>query len=923
MKHLFSFLMLFAFIMNAKAQPDLPSNWGQRKEIHFKELENNFAQPDMIYAPFAFWFWDTKLDPQHTAGMAEEMCRQRLNPGYAHARKGLPHDEWLSSLWFESFESALKKAEEANAYLGYCDEYWWPSGRADGRVLEAHPELAAVSLRWDILSFSGKKQVNIPESFFTVAAQVAESVANLSDISMTYIKIKSSSLQIIGSGKPFSWQVPEGTWRIYVFNKYHHAGWDGGDVNYLDRRLPEEFIKIAHVPYADKMGERIGKSISGVFVDNEGDYGWKLAWSDDLASEYKGKKGRDIRLWMPLIFEKDFEGLWPKARWDWYNVISDLYTDNYLGSVSRWLESHGMYDISNLWEESLRLQALTVGNFFQAQRAVTMPGNDCLIKKGLDVHDFKETQSVTEFENKRFQSEIMGVAGWQMSPVLVKKITNSVITWGVSHIVPHGINLSRELQQIPYPPDWFTSNPYWQYFHLWTDFARRASYVNSHGHFVPDVLLLNPMSSVWPLLGEDVLNTDSAGYRRHTGGTQYEKTISNIESVYKKAIHDLTDSRIEYLIADEYYLDRMNVKQNGQLVINSFNFKSLVLPSLVFLPLRTARKIVDFAEAGGYVYILGKLPVGSTDNGLNDKEMKALISKLLSLPTVKEAREGIRHLVKEEAPWLTSQAEFKSGEFEMLEQHRQIDGKDFFWFVNNTKLSQECTLMIRDVKGLASKWDCETGRKETIAFQTTLTGSRIHLKFRPFEAYWVVFDPGKRAKENSSKKPEHEFYSDIATLNGLWKIQIDTTVQPVRIWPKLGAPEDLVKKEGKYKMLGSWADWGLDRFSGYVDYTNPFISPVGKEKMILDLGEAKHMAEVWINGKLVGARLWPSFKFEISDFVQKGENNIKVRIGNLICNGMQQDIDRGLTRKGWGWDNLKPEDFDAGLFGPVVVRMQK
>jgi hypothetical protein len=922
-KYLFLLFVVFTFLFNAKAQSGFSSNWGHRKEIQFKELEKYFIQPDMIYAPFAFWFWDTKLDPQHAAKMAEEMSRKRLNPGYAHPRKGLPHEEWLSSLWFKSFQSALNKAEEADAYLGYCDEYWWPSGQADGRVLKAHPDLEAVSLRWDIQSYSGKKQVKIPESFFTVAAQIADSTTNIFNISSPNIKIRSSSLQVIGSGNPFTWQVPEGKWRIYIFNKYHHPA-HGGKVNYLDRRLPKAFIEIAHEPYAERFGKRMGKSIPGVFVDNEGDYGYKLCWSKDLASEYEEEKGSNIRRWMPLMFEEDVEGLWPKARWDWYDIVSGLYTDNYLGTVSRWLKSHGMYDISNLWEADvgLKMQALTVGNFFQAQRAVTMPGNDCLVKRGLDVFGFKETQSVTEFEGKRFQSEIMGVAGWQMSPVLVKKVTNSVINWGVSHIVPHGINLSRELQQIPYPPDWFTSNPYWRYFHLWTDFARRASYINSHGHLVPDVLLVNPMSSVWPFLGGEVLNADSTAYGR-AGGTKYEKTLSHIEEGYEKAIRDLTRNRIEYLIADDHYMDRMNLKPNGRLVTGSFEFKSLVLPPLVFLPLKTAQKIVDFAEAGGYVYTLGELPVGSTDNGLNDNEMKTLMSHLQALPTVKKAKEGVSQLVKEKVPWMTPQIEFETGEFKMINQHRQIDGKDFFWLVNNTDLPQECTLKIRDVKGLASKWDCETGIKETLTSQPTSSSSRIHLKFQPYEAYWVVFDPRNPAKKNNIRESEQNFYSIIATLNGLWQVRIDTTVQPVQTWPRLAAPEDLLKNNGELKMLSSWLDWDLDRFTGYVDYENTFNSPVSQERLILDLGEVKYTVEVWLNGNRVGARLWPPFEFDIGDYVKEGENKIKVRIGNLICNGIQQYFDRGMARKGWGWDELEPEDFDAGLYGPVVVKMQK
>jgi hypothetical protein len=78
----------------------------------------------------------------------------------------------------------------------------------------------------------------------------------------------------------------------------------------------------------------------------------------------------------------------------------------------------------------------------KVQRVFSMPGTDCLGLKAYDIHDFKETQSVSEFEGRRLQSEIMGAGGWStFSPVTVKECTNAVLAWGVNHIVPHGIHL--------------------------------------------------------------------------------------------------------------------------------------------------------------------------------------------------------------------------------------------------------------------------------------------------------------------------------------------------------------------------------------------------------------------------------------------------------------------------------------------------
>ncbi len=895
------------------------ANYAQRKTVTFEKLKNNFNDPDMIYAPFAFWFWDAPLDVNLASSMAEQMSAQRMNPGYAHPRKGLPHNQWLSGLWFEAFGAALQQAEAANAYLGYCDEYWWPSGRADGRVLRSHTELAAASLEWEVFTVTGGEEIELPGSFFTVAAKYADPAKN--STGPWEMKILSSTLGVIGSGPAFTWKSPEGKWRIYSFSKYHHAGIDGGDVNYIDRRLPKAFIDIAHEPYVKHFPKQMGKSISGVFVDNEGDYGYKLAWSGDLEKEYKQLKGRDIRRWMPLLIDEDAEGLWVRARWDWYDVVSHIYTDSFLGSVSRWLESYGMYDVSNLWEETLASQAFAVGDFFRAQRAVTMPGTDCLLKKALKVHDFKETHSVTEFEATRFQTEILGVAGWQMSPILMKKAANAVIAWGVSHFVPHGVNLNRNLKTIPYPPDWFTCNPYWRYLHLWTDFARRASYVNSHGHTVPDVLLVNPMDSVWALLGDRIFYRPiRVGRGNITRIAKHGKTIEKIDNIYSRTINDLTDGGVEFLIADRHYLRQMDVTKKGTLSRKPFRFKVVVMPPTVVMPLDVAEKILEFAEAGGRVILLGEQARGSTDNGLPDPEMKRIVNKLKALDTTIKSPNSISNFLNGNVPSLCAQVTFEKGRFQMRRLHRCINGRDFFWLVNNTGESQKAVLKVKGALGRASIWDCENGKITNVPSENSASGSRISVNFEPYQAYWLVFEadtpplpPGKTGTCQ---------WDRMKTLDGPWQIRIDKSVQPPLAAPQIIAPTELLEEDGACRELDSWLEWGLDKFSGFVEYHKSFELDDSRSQIRLDLGDVKHTVEVWVNDQPIGYRLWPPFRFDISDAVKKGENHLHIRVGNLLCNAMRQYA-ANESDSIWGWKAPEADDFDAGLFGPVIIKSKR
>ena len=156
------------------AQQTAPPNWAVRRPAAFDELQRDFKQPDKLYAPFAFWFWDAPLDREQVATMAAEMCRQGFNPGYIHGRWGLPAEQWLSPEWLDAVDASLRATERAGGYLGYCDEYNWPGAQVAGRMLKEHPDLQAMSLKWEIKDVAAGETARLPESFFTVAAEIGE-----------------------------------------------------------------------------------------------------------------------------------------------------------------------------------------------------------------------------------------------------------------------------------------------------------------------------------------------------------------------------------------------------------------------------------------------------------------------------------------------------------------------------------------------------------------------------------------------------------------------------------------------------------------------------------------------------------------------------------------------------------------------------
>jgi hypothetical protein len=233
----------------------------------------------------------------------------------------------------------------------------------------------------------------------------------------------------------------------------------------------------------------------------------------------------------------------------------------------------------------------------------------------------------------------------------------------------------------------------------------------------------------------------------------------------------------------------------------------------------------------------------------------------------------------------------------MLQQRRRIDGKDFFWLVNNAEQPQECEVLIGGVKGRASIWDCETGEIRPVTSVGQAGASKLALSFKPLEAYWLVFDPASPAKIVS---PQPSLTTALA-VTGPWKVTFDAKVQPTMEFPCQPATEFVA---GVEKPLEDWKAWAPEKFSGLMDYTKTIEVDKLQRPMFLDLGKVCHAAEVWVNGKSMGQKLWGPYVFDVSKALHTGKNEIRVRVANLI-NNSYGDVQ------------------ESGLFGPVALRAER
>jgi len=116
---------------------------------------------------------------------------------------------------------------------------------------------------------------------------------------------------------------------------------------------------------------------------------------------------------------------------------------------------------------------------------------------------------------------------------------------------------------------------------------------------------------------------------------------------------------------------------------------------------------------------------------------------------------------------------------------------------------------------------------------------------------------------------------------------------------------------GKIKE-GLWQDFALPTYSGIGVYKQSihFSEDEVNREIVLDLGEVYVACEVFVNGKSAGKRVAKPFKFNISDAVKPGENEIEIRVANTLAPHYSFPA-RAL--------NLGP--VESGLVGPVMLKV--
>jgi hypothetical protein len=249
--------------------------------------------------------------------------------------------------------------------------------------------------------------------------------------------------------------------------------------------------------------------------------------------------------------------------------------------------------------------------------------------------------------------------------------------------------------------------------------------------------------------------------------------------------------------------------------------------------------------------------------------------------------------------------------------HRQDSPTEIYFVANcsNRWRNLRCTFR---VAGLApALWNPLTGDIRPAAAWSQQGGrTTLPLEFAPYGSWFVVFrravppDAGGTAPANSPH------LSPIHRLSGPWAVAFD---------PKWGGPDSV-----EFPELISWteqAEPGIRFYSGTTTYRKGFDLPatvLASERLFLDLGEVRELAEVRLNGRDLGVLWAVPFRVEVTGALRPADNQLEIEVVNFWPNRIigdqslppEQRRTRTNIRKLTSATPLMP----SGLLGPVTLQ---
>ena len=374
--------------------------------------------------------------------------------------------------------------------------------------------------------------------------------------------------------------------------------------NILIREATERFLEVNHEAYAKHFGSSFSNCFVSTFTDEPSLMShWLrrmpdlvLPYSPELPELYRKRTGRVLENDIGTLAFPDGSGRSKKVRYDYWNLVGELLSENFFGVIDDWCRKHGILSGGHLMcEENFADHVGFYGDFFSCLKRMSAPGIDMLAilppeiarRTPLFAGSARalggRREAMVEISDHRERNVKPKALPWTVAEA--NGAVNLYI-WGGITAFPSYLSFSR--MKLP--------DGKVRAFNRRT--GRLVTLFSKPGEFAADVAVVYPA-------GDLKANYVPMTYR---GGSA---EIDDLSRTFNDVESGLFAHRRPCLVVDGDFLADAEVV-DGRLLRGKLSFRAVVLPGVSTLPLDVWRKLLAFRDSGGVVVSVGENPLNDT-----------------------------------------------------------------------------------------------------------------------------------------------------------------------------------------------------------------------------------------------------------------------------------------------------------------------
>lgn len=700
--------------------------------MKMQELYEQFQNPGAEWRGKPFWSWNGELEKEELIRQSHALGEMGFGGYFMHSRSGLI-TEYLGDEWFDLINSTADAGEKEGLEVWLYDEDRWPSGSAGGKV-SADPKYRMKSLT--LFEMPVEKFVWDDDILCAFEATVGAGGISLADYRIIEKggDVTAASSEA-GERKALVFRiVPDAPNSNYNGNTY---------IDTMSRESVAKFIEITHEEYKKRCGDRIGRSIKGIFTD-EPHRGYvmkdlrteggvricSMPWTDDILIEFRARYGYDVLPRIPELFYRLGEERIGKVRIDYIDLTCNLFNERFMAPINEWCEENGIvYTGHLLHENSMASQTIPNGSIMRSYLHMGYPGIDVLSDKETCYWIVKQLSSVSrQFDKPWMLSELYGCTGWELPLRQHKTVGDWQALFGINLRCPHLSWYTMEgASKRDYPASISYQSPYWQDYDFVESYFARFGMLLAQGKADCEVLVMNPVESVWGMA--------------HIGWASWvfsiDPEVHAVEALYADTFRHLIGAHIDFDYGEEQIMKEsygfcMTADGMPALTVGGCEYRFVVVSGMLTMRSSTYAILEEFLRLGGKVIFAGELP------GYIDGESSKACGHLLDYEGAAQVALGeLGQTIRQMSGGGKLRVEAVGT---VMAQSRKLDCGYVCALVNDDKAkpAPEVILTLPGEFG-AQVWDLETGKRFSLPVTHDLDGVSVRVSLAPAGSMAIVF----------------------------------------------------------------------------------------------------------------------------------------------------------------------------------------